>query len=833
MRNSLQNLPKNLVGLVSLLRWAIPLGVALLGGTYFLFEQVVVQGYPPTAPHVIRTVLFLFLVGPTLSWILLTWTLDLARAEANVHRELAARSAVGDVTGQSLDLQTILGRALEKIIEYLELPAGRIWLVEDDRLSLKASVGVPDNECGERGIQVGNCVCGHCAQMGKSFLLGDLSTDPSFSNVACAQAGFRSVIAIPLSTKSYVLGVILLASPKPNAICSQDQRTLAAIGSRVAMAVENAQLYNQAHRHALQLEMASLMGQRMTAVLALDPLLSDVTNIIRQKFGHYQTNVLLVDEEAGDLVLKKASGPGAEAFRVQSLRLTIGKQGITGWVAHTGQPLLCNDVTREPRYFPAGPAPETKAELAVPLRVGNRIIGVLDVQSNRKDAFERDDLTILQILGNQLGIAIENARLFEETRRRYEAMVALHDTSLDMIARLDTPRLLQALLKRGAELVGAQGGVLFLYNSKEKQLRAVASHNTWRDYTNFTLGLGEGAVGKVVQTGQPMIVDDYEIWPGQAAAFAGTPQSHIVSVPLKWENQIVGGLNIVNDLSSRRFNGNDIWLLTQFADLASIAIKNAELHTQVKEFSQQLEDKVEKRTAELSRAKEEIAIRSEQLRWLLAKTINMQEAERARIARDMHDSVVQLVTAVRYELLAAKAAAGGELTGSEDKLNTAERVLDELEKEIRRAIYDLHPPILDTVGLGPALLRYVKNFQQLSGIACELQACGAPYRLPSATEIAVFRMVEQALQNVAAHAKAESATIQMDYGIDTLSVTVQDNGQGFDYDGWMKGHEGTHLGLLGMRERIQNMGGTLQVWSEPGEGTRVTFQLPIVQDEDG
>lgn len=833
VRNMQLRLPKDLVGFVSWMRWVIPLAVALLGGFYFLFEQLVLQGHPPASPHVVRTLLFLFLVGPTLSWLLLTWTLHRAQSETNVQRELAARSAIGEVTAQSLDLQTVLHTALEKIIEFTGSPRGEVRLIEEDQLVLKTSAGVSENKCGQKGVPVGDCVCGKCAQQGNAVLLDDLSADPALSSVPCAQSGFRSLIAVPMSTKGRVLGVILLASPKPNAIRSRDQQVLTAIGSRVAMAVENAQLYKHAHRRAIHLEMASLMGQRMTAVLELEPLLTEVVTIIRQKFGYYHTNVLLVDEEAGELVLKQASGAGAEALLARGLRLKIGKQGITGRVAHTGQALLCNDVSREPRYFAAEPAPETKAELAVPLRVGNRVIGVLDVQSNRTDEFEKEDLTILQILGNQLGIAIENARLFQETRRRYVAMVALHDTSLDVIARLDTPKLLQALLRRGAELIGAQGGVLFLCEPAEKLLRVVANYNTWRDFTNMTLPLGGGAVGKVVLTGEPMIVDDYENWSEKAAAFAGTPHNRVVSVPLKWENQIIGGLNIVNDSQGRRFNKDDIWLLTQFADLASIAIKNAELHTQVKEFGQQLEDKVEERTAELSVAKEEIALRSLQLARLLAKTIDMQEAERARIARDMHDSVVQLITAARFELQTAKAVVGRDGTASaEDKLSTAQQVLDEMEKEIRRAIYDLHPPILDAVGLAPALQRYMVNFQRLSGIACELSVSGTPYRLPSATEIAVFRMAEEALQNIAAHANANSARVEIDYAFDNLCVSVQDNGAGFDYAGWMQGHGGTHLGLLGMRERIQNIGGTLQVWSEPGQGTRLTFQLPIVQGEE-
>jgi two-component system sensor histidine kinase DegS len=154
-------------------------------------------------------------------------------------------------------------------------------------------------------------------------------------------------------------------------------------------------------------------------------------------------------------------------------------------------------------------------------------------------------------------------------------------------------------------------------------------------------------------------------------------------------------------------------------------------------------------------------------------------------------------------------------------------VLEEAEKEIRRVIYDLHPPVLDVVGLVPALQEYLGRLQSLSDIDCSIVVKGKTYRLPSETEVAVFRMIEEALHNVAVHSEAETATVSIEFKPEIFCVTVQDDGQGFDYPHWTENRAGSHLGLLGMRERVESLGGNLQVDSEMARGTRVIFQLPV------
>ncbi len=833
--------PDDSVRLISLLRWALPFLASLLATTYVIFEQCVLQEHPIYDPHVLRTILVVGILGPSLAWLALTWAqramLTTARVQRDLefrNRELSTLNAIGEAAAQSLEVDEITQMALAKMVDLWQLDAVDMRLVERESLMLQAYHGVSSDFVDrERVNSLGHCLCGRCVKLGQAQRVEHLQTDQTFANTPCAKEGFESSLSIPMESNGKVVGVIHVASRDHNSFSQRDQEILVAIANRLAAAVENSILYEQAKRRAAQLETTSLIGQRLTALLEPNSLLVEMARLIREKFGYYHTGILLCDESAGELVLKEASGHGAHAIKSRGLRLKIGQEGIAGWVAHTGQAFLCNDVNREARYYQAFAPMKTRAELAVPLRIGNRIVGVLDVQSDRANAFNKEDVTLLQILANQLGIAIENARLFQETRQRYEAMIALHETSLDMISQFDMPELLNALLRRGVQLLGAHAAVLFLYDRDRGVISSPARYNTVHDMSELTWAPGEGSIGRVVQTGKPLVINDYENWEGREAAFSHSPLTHprAISVPLIWQNQVIGGMNILNRATDRPFDQNDLWLMNLFADLATIAIKNAELHTQVKEFSQEMEQKVVERTQELMQAKEQVAAKAQQLRSLLAKTIRIQEEEQARIARDMHDGVIQLVSAIKFELRAARVAAGDTLNEpAQEKLDAAHEVVDEIEREIRRTIYDLHPAILDSVGLVPALEKFVGRFQEVTGIQCAIQTAGTALRLPPPTEITIYRLVEEALHNVATHANARSAIVNMDFQPSALGVSVQDDGQGFDFQRWQQGRNGRHLGLIGMQERVTSLNGEMSIHSELGRGTRLTFHLPLAME---
>jgi two-component system sensor histidine kinase DegS len=268
--------------------------------------------------------------------------------------------------------------------------------------------------------------------------------------------------------------------------------------------------------------------------------------------------------------------------------------------------------------------------------------------------------------------------------------------------------------------------------------------------------------------------------------------------------------------------------------MAGIAISNARLHTRVKQLTEGLEQRVAERTEELVRAQREITARAQQVRLLADKTLRVQEEERARIARDMHDGAVQLISAARYELRAAKIAVNADSPCSAlERLEAAREVLNEAESEMRRAIHGLHPPSLDALGLIPALKNHVSKLDGLSGLACDFQVLGTPIQLPPPVEITVFRVAEQALQNVVMHASAAAASVTLEFHPNMLQVTIQDDGVGFDTDQCVADDSRHHLGLVGMEQRVESHGGKMQVWSSPGQGTLIRFRLPLSNRTQG
>ena len=728
----------------------------------------------------------------------------------------------------SADLQEILQMILEQSDHLVDCDACALWLLAGDTLHVVASRGFPDPE---RVGQLHFNLKAHpnlrrLLEAGRPVVSADVQTAEPYGATAALE-GLQACVQAPLVYRDRPIGLLLLLKAQPDFYTDNDARFTMAFAGQAAMAIENARLYAEARRQALQLEAASQAGQKVTSILELDELLAEVVRLIRETFGYYHVHLFLVDGQSNEIVLRASSGHADESLKAHGLRLKIGEQGITGWVAGTGQPLLCNDVRQEPRYHPHELLPETQAELAVPLRVGDVVMGVLDVQSDQRDAFHDDDVTALQTLADQVASAIENAHLFEQTRRQYETMRALHDISLEIASRLDTDEVLAAILKQATRLLSALGSSLGILDRQAQGVRLIAIQNLPPEYQGVLLRLGEGAAGQAVATGEPCIVNDYRRWTERSPIFDRSPYDAVVSVPLRWEGEVFGALSVVDQGQRRPFTEEDVQLLSLFADLATIALKNAELHTAAMEFSQQLEQKVEQRTQELAQARGELAHKADELQRLLTVTVHVQEEERTRIAQDLHDGSNQLITGTLYEIQAAQESIVGQRPGvALQKLEIAKGLLRRMEAENRQIISGLRPPVLDAQGLAPALKWHAAGFQKQFGIACALKILGQPTRLAPEAETAVYRIVQEALNNVATHARAQRVQIRVEFRPTQLRVVVEDDGVGFDYESVIVEAPG-RMGLIGIRERAQRIGGQIEIESVLGQGTRLTLKAPL------
>ena len=297
----------------------------------------------------------------------------------------------------------------------------------------------------------------------------------------------RSGIYIPLLTGDEVLGTISIQSRLPHAFDTDDLRLLSLIADQAAIAIDKARAYAAARRRAAQLATISEVSRQATAILDLDRLLPSVVSRIRASFGYYQVHLFTVDQATQELVFRASTNPDSLFWRHQGQRLAPGI-GIVGHVAQTGEPMLVNDVREEPRFIPD--QPDIAAELAVPLRIGTQMIGVLDVQSNRYGTFDENDFFVLQTLADQIAIAIDSANLFQSQQEEAWVLNALLQSAENIARTRDTKDLLDVTVRLPALLLGCDRVLCLLWNREEAHWTLAASWGLLDEERAAVVGAG-------------------------------------------------------------------------------------------------------------------------------------------------------------------------------------------------------------------------------------------------------------------------------------------------------------------------------------------------------
>ena len=335
-----------------------------------------------------------------------------------------------------------------------------------------------------------------------------------------------------------------------------------------------------AHRQAALLRLSTAIA----AAQDEDAIYRSVVNGLQDEaLGYNFLGVFLLDPETGDRVLQASVGwPDVPP----NWRVHRG-EGLSEQALMDGKLHYTPDVTRESKYLPSL---STGSELDVPLRIDGATIGVLVVESAQPDAFGEDDFEILTAAANQAGIAVGRARLLVAERLRADEHKALLDTMADLSAELDLPKVLQAVLRRAVSLLGVTGGEVAIYEEESQELQVVASHNIGKESTGTRLKLGEGAMGAVAQTHEPLIIPSYHEWLGRSAKYADVTVHSVMAAPLLIGRRLVGAIATVHSDPERVFGPEDLRLLNLFAPQAAIAIENARLYTAAQRQKQYFEE---------------------------------------------------------------------------------------------------------------------------------------------------------------------------------------------------------------------------------------------------
>ncbi|MBI3241499.1 MAG: GAF domain-containing sensor histidine kinase [Chloroflexi bacterium] len=404
---------------------------------------------------------------------------------------------------------------------------------------------------------------------------------------------------------------------------------------------------------------------------------------------------------------------------------------------------------------------------------------------------------------------------------------ALYHLAVELSTLRDLQSVMDIALGHCLDLTESQFGFIGLNTADGKAMDVVAIrgfHPTTEFYDqSHVIPLRPNVFARVVLENRQVRSEDAMADPLRVGQPRGHPPVHtFLGVPLRGRESPIGMIGVANRPTP--YDDDHEQLLVTYAAQVAIAIRNAQLYEELQAAKAGLERKVADRTQALQEAQEALAQKAEQLRQLLADTVNVQERERQRISQDMHDGLNQLLIGALLELKSGRERLrGDELALAEASLEQVAEVLRRMEREIKQIIYDLRPPSLDALGLVPSLRRYAERFAQYTGIPCVVQASGEAVRLPPDMEIGLYRIMQEALQNVSVHAGACRAEVAVGFTPSAVTLSVADDGRGFDPNDTRR----DGVGLLGMRERAEGLGGRLTIHTAPGQGTRVNLTAPI------
>ncbi len=223
----------------------------------------------------------------------------------------------------------------------------------------------------------------------------------------------------------------------------------------------------------------------------------------------------------------------------------------------------------------------------------------------------------------------------------------------------------------------------------------------------------------------------------------------------------------------------------------------------------------------------------EQLRQLSRQILSAQEEERLEISRELHDVIAQTLTGINVRLAALSKAAAANTKGLDRNIARTQRLVEKSVEIVHRFARELRPAVLDDLGLIPALHSFMKNFTARTGVRTHLTAFAGVEALETARRTVLFRVAQEALTNVARHAKASRVEVNIQKAPDGICMQVKDDGKSFQVERTLHANGGKRLGLLGMRERLEMVGGKFHVESAPGQGTTITAQIPFGKIQGG
>jgi signal transduction histidine kinase len=701
-------------------------------------------------------------------------------------RELSTLLKVSYTAASTLELEPLLGLILDQLKTIVDYTSVSILTLAEEVTVLAYRGPVPQ----EKALQFHFLAKSAWADQEllrpqKPVIIPDVWADTSLTRVFREKGGqrlqttfsyIRSWLGVPLLVKDQLVGFLSLSHNEPDRYSPRQAELTFALANQAAVAIENARLYSATKQHANELETLFAVQQAITSHLEPDAVLQLIADEARRLTDSRLSLVYLPDgENLRIAVLSGEYGPDI----IVGYQMPIA-QSVAGRSLQTGQPITVEDAQNDPRiYADVIRRLGVRSYLTVPLISMSEPLGVIAVADREAGTLEPDDERILTMLASGAVIALENAHLYQQEYERRRELEALYRADEELYRHLWVEQVLQSLADVAVDILEADKSSLFVWDDRREQLEVGASRG-FRPETieQISLSSSEVFLGRVAVKNELVVIEDARSDSRLAKKLVESEGIHsLVLVPIEINGEMFGIFNL-NYGQPRVFNDDQRRLFAALARRAALAIENARLYEQAQQ----------------------------------AAVLE----ERQRLARELHDAVTQtlfsasLIAEVLPRLWRHNQAEG-------------ERRLEELRQlargalaEMRTLLLELRPAALTEANLDELLRHLTEAITGRARTPVTLSIEG-DCRLPPEVQVGLYRITQEALNNVAKHAKASRATVSLWCQSQRVEMRIKDDGRGFE-PGQVSPE---HLGLSIMRERAETIGATFKLESRPGQGTEI------------
>jgi two-component system, NarL family, sensor kinase len=625
---------------------------------------------------------------------------------------------------------------------------------------------------------------------------------------ASQQRGYSVIPIIDASEQYAWLGAPIISGSKPIGVLAvmttdrsfnqDDADILAAVARQAGAAIENARLYtaqiNQAHR----LKALNQLSRTMTTIREPQTLMQQASTLIRETFGYSVVSIFVAHPSYDDLLLRTIQGLADDSL--VGLSLPINGPGMVSAAARLREPALSNDVLADPRYLAVPEIEDSRSELSIPLLREDMLLGVIDVQAPHKHAFSQDDVDLLVTVADQLAIALENADLFLQERKRRTELALILEAAQAANSSLVLDDVIQHVAEGIADAIGLPSCAVYLYDEEGDRLLPsafVAREGSQLDTVRFSQVIPSTETSQLLRR---IYLSGHEASAIEMIDCAVNDElsrllcpSAVLAVPFVVKQQFLGLALVVSHDDEYHFSPHQLRVAYGVAGAAALALENARLYAR-------------------------------------SHSLGIAE-ERIRVARDIHDGIAQRLAAISLHLEATEQMFRSKPEKALAKLNRALEFTREALNEARRSVTDLHASALQEMSLAEALERRTQQFidSYADGSVSATFSGDRMYgRLSSRLELSLYRIFEEAMENIERHASATHIDVSLARDGDDVLLSIRDNGAGFDVDSVLSGQQpGGRFGLVAIRERVRLMHGNLNVQSVDGVGTTLQVTVPF------